>query len=155
MLLNALHGKPLPVDGDGQNIRDWLYAEDHCRAVERVLEAARLGESYNVGGGDEWTNLEIVRLLCRLADEAFAADSSLCARLPNEPAARGASATLIDFVPDRAGHDRRYATDSSEIQSEPGFHPKESFETGIRRTVAWYLAHEAWWRGMLERSHPA
>jgi dTDP-glucose 4,6-dehydratase len=156
MLLNALHGKPLPVYGDGQNIRDWLYVEDHCRAVERVLEAGRLGESYNVGGGNEWKNLDIVRLLCRLVDEAFAADPSLHTRFPNAPAARGVpSATLIDFVPDRAGHDRRYAIDSGKIESELKFHPKESFETGIRRTVAWYLAHEAWWRGVLERSHSA
>jgi len=156
MLLHAVSGKRLPVYGDGQHIRDWLYVGDHCRAVERVLEAGTLGESYNVGGGNEWRNLDIVRLLCRLVDEAFAADPSLRERFPAAPAARDtASATLIEFVHDRPGHDRRYAIDSRKIERELGFRPAESFESGIRRTVAWYLGNEAWWRGVLERSLPA
>jgi dTDP-glucose 4,6-dehydratase len=154
MLLHAIEGKRLPVYGDGQNIRDWLYVGDHCRAVERVLEAGTIGESYNVGAGNEWRNLDIVRLLCRLVDEAFAEDPDLRARFPNAPAARGTpSATLIDFVRDRAGHDRRYAIDGSKIERELGFRPVESFESGIRRTVAWYLGNETWWRGVLARGH--
>jgi dTDP-glucose 4,6-dehydratase len=154
MLVNALEGRPLPVYGDGLNVRDWLYVEDHCRAIERVLEAGRVGETYNVGGRNEWTNLAIVRLLCALIDEAFATDPSLAARFPAAPAARGReTGTLLTFVADRPGHDRRYAVDARKIESELGFAPAESFETGIRRTIAWYLAHETWWRGVMSGSY--
>jgi dTDP-glucose 4,6-dehydratase len=150
MLVNALEGRPLPVYGDGLNVRDWLYVADHCRAIERVLEAGRVGETYNVGGRNEWTNLAIVRLLCALIDEAFAADPSLAARFPAAPAARGReTGTLLAFVADRPGHDRRYAIDARKSESELGFVPAESFESGIRRTLAWYLANETWWRGVM------
>jgi dTDP-glucose 4,6-dehydratase len=154
ILVNALDGKPLPLYGDGRNVRDWLYVEDHCRAIERVLEDGRTGETYNVGGGNQWANLDIVRLLCALIDELFAADPSLTARFPNAPAARGQdTASLLTFVADRPGHDRRYAIDGRKIEAELGFVPTESFESGIRRTVAWYLANESWWRGVMSGAY--
>jgi dTDP-glucose 4,6-dehydratase len=154
MLVNALDGRPLPLYGDGRNVRDWLYVEDHCRAIEQVLERGRTGETYNVGGGNQWTNLDIVRLLCALIDEVFAGDPSLAARFPSAPAARGRdTASLLTFVADRPGHDRRYAIDGRKIEAELGFVPTESFESGIRRTVAWYLANEAWWRGVMSGAY--
>lgn len=132
MIVNALAGKPLPVYGDGQQIRDWLYVKDHCSAIRRVLEAGRLGETYNVGGWNEKANLEIVNTVCRLLDEL-------------RPRADGQSyATQITFVADRPGHDRRYAIDARKIERELGWKPAETFETGIRKTVAWYLDHPEW-----------
>ena len=154
MLVNALDGKPLPVYGDGMNVRDWLYVEDHCRAVERVLTAGTVGETYNVGGRDERANLDVVHLLSGLVDRAFAEDESLARRFPNCPAARGRpTASLITFVKDRPGHDRRYAIDAAKIERELGFMPAESFETGLGKTVAWYLAHEPWWRAVMDGSY--
>jgi dTDP-glucose 4,6-dehydratase len=153
MLVNLLDGKPLPVYGDGLNVRDWLYVEDHCRAIDRVIEAGRTGETYNVGGRNEWKNIDIVRLLCQLIDEAFRADSSLASRFPRAPAARGASEELISFVKDRPGHDRRYAIDATKIERDLGFCPKETFETGIRKTLHWYLANEPWWRSVMDGSY--
>ena len=153
-IVNALEGRPLPVYGDGLNVRDWLYVDDHCRAVELVATKGRVGETYNVGGRNEWKNIDLVRLLCRLVDEAFAADGELAARFPSAPAARsGKSDTLVTFVEDRPGHDRRYAIDASKIERELGFVPIESFETGIRKTIAWYLANERWWRGVMDGSY--
>ena len=154
MLVNVLEGKPLPVYGDGGNVRDWLYVTDHCRAIDRVLLEGRVGETYNVGGRNGWRNLDVVHLLCGLLDEAFAVDRSLTARFPGSPAAKGRrSAELITFVKDRPGHDRRYAVDTARIERELGFTPRESFETGLRRTVGWYLEHEAWWRGVMDGSY--
>jgi dTDP-glucose 4,6-dehydratase len=154
MLVNALEGRPLPVYGDGGYVRDWLYVEDHCRAVELVLASGRPGETYNVGGRNEWTNIDIVRLLCRLVDDAFVASPALAARFPSAPAAKGESTDrLITFVRDRPGHDRRYAIDASKIERELGFVPQESFETGIRKTLEWYLGHEHWWRGVMDGSY--
>jgi dTDP-glucose 4,6-dehydratase len=156
MLVNALQGKPLPVYGDGGNVRDWLYVTDHCRAIERVLLDGRLGETYNVGGRNEWRNVDVVRLLCGLVDEAFAADPALASRFPKSPAAAGrTSAELVTFVKDRPGHDRRYAVDTSKLERELGFTPRESFETGLRKTVTWYLEHESWWRGVMDGSYRA
>jgi dTDP-glucose 4,6-dehydratase len=153
MIVNALAGKPLPVYGDGRNIRDWLYVEDHCRAIERVLQAGRVGETYNVGGRNEWANIDIVRLLCALLDEALAAPE-LRGRFPQAPAARGErTESLITFVADRPGHDRRYAVDASKIERELGFEPVETFETGIRRTIQWYLRHDDWWRRVQDGSY--
>jgi dTDP-glucose 4,6-dehydratase len=154
MLVNALEGKPLPIYGDGQNVRDWLYVGDHCRAIERVLQAGRQGETYNVGGRSERKNLDIVRLLCRMVDDAFARDADLARRFPRAPAAAGHSTeSLVTLVKDRPGHDRRYAIDAGKIEGELGFLPAESFESGIAKTLAWYLEHEAWWRAVMDGSY--
>jgi dTDP-glucose 4,6-dehydratase len=154
MLVNALNGAPLPVYGDGLNVRDWLYVEDHCRAVERVILDGVLGETYNVGGRNEWTNIDIVRLLCRLIDEAFIAQPELAHRFPRCPSAGvDSAASLITFVKDRPGHDRRYAVDSSKLERMLGFCPVESFETGIRKTLAWYLANVEWWSAVMDGSY--
>jgi dTDP-glucose 4,6-dehydratase len=131
MIVNALAGKPLPVYGDGQQIRDWLYVTDHCSAIRAVLARGRLGETYNVGGWNEKANIEIVRTICTLLDE-----------LRPDPA--GSYARLITYVKDRPGHDRRYAIDARKIERELGWRPAETFETGIRKTVAWYLANADW-----------
>ena len=154
MLVNALDGRPLPIYGDGSNVRDWLYVEDHCRAIERVLLDGRLGETYNMGGRNQWTNIAIAQLLCRLIDEAFARDPALGLRFPRAPAAAGTeSARLITFVKDRPGHDRRYAVDSGKIERELYFNPRESFETGLDKTIAWYLQNEDWWRAVMNGSY--
>jgi len=154
MLVNALEGRPLPVYGDGLNVRDWLYVEEHCRAVECVIEHGQVGETYNVGGRSELTNIDVVRLLCRVLDERFAADRELARRFPAAPAASGdPTARLVTFVSDRPGHDRRYAIDASKIESELGFVPRESFETGFRKTIDWYLSNEAWWRAVMDGSY--
>ena len=132
MIINALAGKPLPVYGDGMQIRDWLYVKDHCSAIRRVLEAGRLGETYNVGGWNEKPNIEIVKTVCALLDEL-------------RPKADGTSyATQIRYVTDRPGHDRRYAIDARKLERELGWKPAETFETGIRKTVQWYLDHPDW-----------
>ena len=129
---NALAGKPLPIYGDGQQVRDWLYVEDHCKAIMRVLQDGRLGETYNVGGWNEKPNIEVVRTLCALLDEL-------------QPRADGQSyATQMTFVKDRPGHDRRYAIDARKLERELGWRPEETFETGLRKTVQWYLSHGDW-----------
>ena len=152
-LTRILDGGVIPVYGDGSNIRDWLYVEDHARGIARILEAGTPGEVYNIGGHNEWANLDIVNLLCRVMDERFANDSALATRFPNAPQARGErSDSLIEFVTDRAGHDWRYAIDASKIEQTLGFVPNETFETGLAKTVDWYLANEAWWRPLLERA---
>ena len=136
MIVNALAGKALPVYGDGMQIRDWLYVKDHCSAIRRVLEAGRLGETYNVGGWNEKPNIEIVNTVCKLLDEL-------------RPKADGSSyATQITYVTDRPGHDRRYAIDARKLQAELGWKPAETFETGIRKTVEWYLANPDWVRNV-------
>ncbi len=132
MIHNALLGKPLPVYGDGKNVRDWLYVTDHCSAIRRVLEAGRLGETYNVGGQSERTNLEVVHALCAALDHLH----------PNS--AIGSYDTLIQFVKDRPGHDRRYAIDARKIRSELGWSPAETFESGLEKTIKWYLHHPEW-----------
>ena len=132
MIVSALAGKPLPVYGDGQQVRDWLYVKDHCSAIRRVLEAGRLGEVYNVGGWNEKPNIEIVHTVCALLDE-------LRPRADGQP-----YATQIAHVKDRPGHDRRYAIDARKIERELGWKPAETFETGIRKTVQWYLDHPDW-----------
>ena len=155
-LTRILDGGVIPVYGDGSNIRDWLYVEDHARGIARILEAGTPGEVYNIGGHNEWANLDIVNLLCRVMDERFANDSALATRFPNAPQARGErSDSLIEFVTDRAGHDWRYAIDASKIEQALGFVPNETFETGLAKTVDWYLANEAWWRPLLERAATA
>ncbi len=132
MITHALTGKPLPVYGDGQQVRDWLYVGDHCSAIRAVLLGGRVGETYNVGGGNQRANLQVVNTLCDLLDEL----------VPNSPYVPHKQ--LIRFVTDRPGHDRRYAIDARKIESELKWHAAESFETGLRKTVAWYLANTAW-----------
>ncbi len=131
MIVNALAGKPLPVYGDGRQIRDWLYVTDHCSAIRAVLERGRLGETYNIGGGNEQANIDIVHRVAALLDEL-------------QPSAAGPYARLITHVADRPGHDRRYAIDAQKIERELGWRPAETFETGIRKTVQWYLANTDW-----------
>jgi len=132
MIVNALAGKPLPVYGDGMQVRDWLYVKDHCSAIRRVLEGGRLGETYNVGGWNEKPNIDIVNTVCALLDEL-------------RPRADGASySTQISYVKDRPGHDRRYAIDARKLEKDLGWKPAETFETGIRKTVAWYLDNTEW-----------
>lgn len=129
---NALAGKPLPIYGDGQQIRDWLYVTDHCSAIRRVLEAGRLGETYNVGGWNEKANIDVVRTLCAILDE-------LAPRADGQP-----YASQMIFVKDRPGHDRRYAIDARKLERELGWRPLETFDSGIRKTVQWYLDHQDW-----------
>lgn len=149
-LLNCLHGRNLPIYGDGQNVRDWLHVNDHCRGIERVIKAGRPGETYNIGGGQELPNLKVIEEICSTVDRAFAADASLAQRFPEAPAARGEpSASLMTFVTDRAGHDRRYAIDETKARSELGYAPERDFSTGFAQTLAWYLDNEAWWRPLL------
>ena len=131
MIVNALAGKPLPIYGDGQNVRDWLYVGDHCSAIREVLARGRLGETYNVGGWNEMANIEIVHTLCALLDEL-------------RPDAAGSYSRLITYVKDRPGHDRRYAIDARKIERELGWRPAETFHTGIRKTVQWYLDNPGW-----------
>ena len=141
MIVNALAGKPLPVYGDGMQVRDWLYVKDHCSAIRRVLEGGRLGETYNVGGWNEKPNIEIVKTVCALLDEL-------------RPRADGASyATQISYVKDRPGHDRRYAIDARKLEKELGWKPSETFETGIRKTVAWYLENTEWVANVLSGAY--
>lgn len=130
MILNALEGKPLPIYGDGQNIRDWLYVGDHCSAIRRVLDHGRVGEVYNIGGNSEKTNLDVVRTICALLDKHRPADRPY--------------AELVTYVTDRPGHDRRYAINASKIATELGWEPVENFETGISKTINWYLSNSQW-----------
>jgi dTDP-glucose 4,6-dehydratase len=142
-ILNALSGKPLPIYGDGQQVRDWLFVKDHCSAIRRVLEAGQLGETYNVGGWNEKANLEVVQALCRILDEL-------------RPRVDGKSyATQVTFVKDRPGHDRRYAIDASKLEKALGWKPAETFESGIRKTVLWYLEHQDWVEHILSGEYQA
>ena len=141
VILKALAGDPLPVYGDGRNVRDWLFVKDHCAAIRRVLEAGRIGETYNVGGDAERQNIEVVKAICALLDQRRPRDD----RQPRE--------SQITFVKDRPGHDRRYAIDASKIQSELGWQPTVDFEQGMAATVDWYLANEAWVQRVLDGSY--
>jgi dTDP-glucose 4,6-dehydratase len=142
IVIRALAGKELPVYGDGQNVRDWLYVEDHARALALVLERGSVGETYNIGGRNERRNLYVVERICDLLDRA-------------RPTQDGPRRRLITFVPDRPGHDRRYAIDASKLERQLGWRAQESFETGLEKTVAWYLSNERWWRDILDRGYRA
>jgi dTDP-glucose 4,6-dehydratase len=131
IIRNALAGEALPVYGDGEQVRDWLYVLDHCEAIRHILERGKVGETYNIGGGSERRNIDVVRTLCAILDEA-------------RPRVKGCYADQIEFVRDRPGHDRRYAIDGSKLTSELGWQAKETFDTGLRKTVRWYLDHPAW-----------
>ena len=155
-LINALHGRALPVYGDGQNVRDWLDVADHCRAIALILDAGRPGETYNVGGGSELANLTLVERLCAAVDEAFAADSGPGRAFPRGAGGAGkASVSLKAHVPDRLGHDRRYAIDDAKIRGELGYAPAGDFAASLSATLAWYLANEAWWRAATSGDHQA
>ena len=143
IILNALSGKPLPVYGDGSQIRDWLYVEDHARALYQVVTQGKVGETYNIGGHNEKTNLEVVRTVCALLEELA----------PQKPAGVAKYEDLITFVKDRPGHDARYAIDAAKIGRELGWQPQETFDTGIRKTVAWYLENRDWWQNVLNGSY--
>ena len=141
MCINILLGKPLPVYGDGQNVRDWLYVRDHCQALDTVIHKGKAGETYNIGGNNEVKNIDLVRMLCELMDE-------LAPDLPVKPAQN-----LITFVKDRPGHDRRYAIDASKIRTELGWQPQETVEGGLRKTIQWYLDHRDWWQPLLSKEY--
>jgi dTDP-glucose 4,6-dehydratase len=141
MCINILLGKPLPVYGDGQNVRDWLYVRDHCQALDTVINQGKAGETYNIGGNNEVKNIDLVRMLCELMNE-------LAPDLPVKPAQN-----LITFVKDRPGHDRRYAIDASKIRTELGWQPQETVEGGLRKTIQWYLDHRDWWQPLLSKEY--
>jgi dTDP-glucose 4,6-dehydratase len=143
MCINMLLGKPLPVYGDGQNVRDWLYVVDHCRALDCVIHRGKPGETYNIGGNNEVKNLDLVMMLCKLMDE-------LASNLPVSPCEQ-----LINFVKDRPGHDRRYAIDATKIKNELGWTPAVTVEQGLRQTVEWYLTHRDWWEPLLSEEYQA
>ncbi|MBY6018287.1 dTDP-glucose 4,6-dehydratase [Ferrimonas balearica] len=150
VVTNILHDKPLPIYGDGQQIRDWLYVEDHARGIELVLNQGQVGENYNIGGHNEWTNIDIVKLVCRQMNEAFANDPALVQKYPQATmVAAGQAEALITFVTDRAGHDRRYAIDAEKTKVELNYIPDESFQTGMLKTLKWYLDNENWWRPLV------
>jgi dTDP-glucose 4,6-dehydratase len=141
MMIKALANEPLPIYGDGQNIRDWLYVEDHVRGIITALEKGRCGQTYNIGGQSEKTNLEVVQTLCDILDHQLPRPDSQSYQ------------ELISFVADRPGHDRRYAIDSRKINQELGWYPAETFESGLKKTVTWYLNHQSWWRLILDKKY--
>jgi dTDP-glucose 4,6-dehydratase len=150
-IINSLEGMALPLYGDGLQVRDWLYVEDHCRALELALLRAEPGTTYNIGGQAESTNLALVQLISALLDQCFAEDSTLGRRFPRSRAGQpGGAASLLIHVGDRPGHDRRYAMSNQKIQRELGFEPGESLESGMRKTIRWYLDHEDWWRQLMD-----
>ncbi|WP_323847153.1 dTDP-glucose 4,6-dehydratase [Microbulbifer magnicolonia] len=146
VITNILQDRPLPIYGDGRQIRDWLYVEDHVRGIELVLKKGRHGECYNIGGNNEWANVDIVRLICELMNQSFGSNPQLGERYPNATKVRsGKAEELISFVTDRAGHDRRYAIDARKASAELSYKPRQSLETGIRKTIQWYLDNDSWW----------
>lgn len=154
VITNILFNKPLPIYGDGQQIRDWLYVKDHALGIDLILQNGKVDETYNIGGINEWANIDIVNLVCKLMDEAFAGDASLVERYPEASAAStGESASLITYVKDRPGHDRRYAIDPTKAQGELAYAPEETFETGIRKTLEWYLNNSEWWAAVMDGSY--
>lgn len=151
-ILNALHGRSLPIYGDGMNVRDWLFVDDHCQGIEHILHAGREGEHYAIGGGSELANMAVVDTLCATLDAAFSEDADLARRYPDAPAAQGRpTATLKRFVGDRLGHDRRYAIDDRKIRRELRYRPVHDFRWSFASTVRWYLEHPDWWRPILAR----
>jgi len=154
MIVNMLDGKPLPVYGDGLQVRDWLHVEDHCRGIDRVIHKGAAGATYNIGGNNERPNMAIVTLLCGLMDAAFQATPDLRDRFPQAPPAKGrVCAELITHVTDRPGHDRRYAINAQKAMRQLGYQPEIAFEDGLRQTLAWYLANETWWRRVMDGSY--
>ena len=154
MIVNVLHGQPLPIYGDGRNIRDWLHVSDHCRGIDSILSHGTPGQVYNIGGRSECENLQLIERLCAVADELFREQPQWRSRYPLCPAARGESSkALIRFVQDRPGHDRRYAIDCRKIESQLGFRPTVALDAGLRQTLSWYLENEPWWRSVMDGSY--
>jgi dTDP-glucose 4,6-dehydratase len=154
MIVNLLHGRPLPVYGDGRNVRDWLHVSDHCRGIELILKKGRPGEVYNIGGGVESENLKLVETLCGIVDDAFQKRSDLASRFPDCPAARGGNGSrMIRFVADRPGHDRRYAMDCRKIERELGYRAQVMLASGLRDTFEWYVQNEWWWHAVMDGSY--
>jgi dTDP-glucose 4,6-dehydratase len=154
MIVNLLHGRALPIYGDGRNVRDWLHVSDHCRGIDLILQNGRPGEVYNIGGGAESENLQLVETLCAVADEAFGSRPHLGSRFPGCPAAQGGkSSSLMQFVKDRPGHDRRYAIDCDKIERELGYRARTTLAGGLRSTFDWYLENEWWWRAVMDGSY--
>lgn len=154
-IINAIDGRALPIYGDGMNVRDWLYVEDHCRGIDLILRKGRAGEVYNVGGGEELPNMVVIDTLCSAVDMAFARNPGLAARFPHAPAAKGKpTASLKTFVTDRPGHDRRYAIDETKIRTELGYAPAGKFEENFAATLQWFIDHEGWWRTLPSRARP-
>jgi len=153
-IINALHGKPLPIYGDGQNVRDWLHVEDHCRGIEATLLKGRIGETYNIGGGAELPNLTVIERICEVVDRVLQQNPALAKAFPEAPAANGKSTeSLKAFVTDRKGHDRRYAIDETKSRRELGYSPQNDFSVGLEQTVKWYLENETWWRAVMDGSY--
>jgi dTDP-glucose 4,6-dehydratase len=153
-VINALSGKPLPIYGNGGNVRDWLFVEDHCRGIELVLAKGRPGATYNIGGGEELPNLTVIDRICAAVDAAFASRPELAKRFPEAPAAKGGKCeSLKTFVADRKGHDWRYAIDDSKIRRELGYAASHDFADAIGRTVNWYIDHQPWWNAVLDGSY--
>lgn len=154
MLMNILNGKPLPVYGDGMNIRDWLFVDDHCYGIELAIEKGAPGETYCIGGNNERTNIDIVRTLCKMLQERFESNDALKSRFPDSPASGGSSnEELITYVKDRPGHDLRYAINATKANQELGYEPAETFETGFGKTIDWYLDNEAWWQSVMDGTY--
>ncbi|BBM00393.1 dTDP-glucose 4,6-dehydratase [Microbulbifer sp. GL-2] len=154
VITNILQDKPLPIYGDGQQIRDWLYVEDHARGIDLVITKGQLGECYNIGGINEWANIDIVKLICELMNREFAENATLADKYPHALSVlEGKAQSLITFVEDRAGHDRRYAIDPQKSNSDLGYKPQESFETGIQKTLQWYLRNDDWWTAVMDGSY--
>lgn len=150
VISNILESKSLPIYGDGKQIRDWLYVDDHARGIDLIMRKGRKGESYNIGGINEWANIDIVNLICDLVDKKLMDDIELQKQYPNAPVCQNKTAReLITYVKDRPGHDRRYAIDPGKSNREINYQPEESFETGIQKTVDWYLHNESWWRAII------
>ena len=154
MIMNILHGKPLPIYGDGMQVRDWLYVEDHCRAIDLVIDKGRTGEVYNIGGNNERPNLDIVHGLISMLEVEFNSRADLRNAFPESPGSQGRpNAELITHVADRPGHDRRYAIDYSKAQSELGYEPLETFESGFSKTINWYLENDSWWKSVMDGTY--
>jgi len=141
MIINCLHGKPLPVYGKGENVRDWLFVRDHCEAIFTVLRKGRVGETYNIGGNNEIKNIDVVQIICAVLDEILPRDNGLV------------YSELIHYVTDRPGHDFRYAIDATKIEKELGWSPMESFETGVQKTIQWYLDNRTWWKSIQDNTY--
>jgi dTDP-glucose 4,6-dehydratase len=154
MIVNLLHGRALPIYGDGRNVRDWLHVSDHCRGIDLILQKGTPGEVYNIGGGVESENLKLIETLCAVADEAFRESPDLASQFRDCPAAgAGKCASLIQFVRDRPGHDRRYAIDCGKAEHDLGYRAQVTLASGLRSTFEWYVQNEWWWRAVMDGSY--